>query len=277
MPTLSTSTSPGAQLFYQDCGSPSDPAVVLIHGWPLSWRMWEPQIGPLVAAGYRVIAYDRRGFGQSSFPWTGYDYDTFAGDLKDVMDELDLTDAALVGFSMGGGEVARYIGLHGTGRVSKAALVSAVTPFMLKTDDNPGGVPPQVFEDMKAGIKKDRLDFMDGFGEKFVGWGPLDHPISKAQLVYNKSIAAMAQPHATLQCIDAFGKTDFRDDVRQMTVPTLVVHGGADDIVLAEVGGRAAAELLPDGRLEIIGGAPHGLNLTHPARFNELLLDFLGS
>ena len=277
MPKITTSTTPGAELFYQDCGNASDPVVVLIHGWPLSWRMWEPQIEPLVAAGYRVIAYDRRGFGSSAFPWTGYDYDTFAGDLKDLMDELDLQDATLVGFSMGGGEVARYIGTYGTDRVAKAALVSAVTPFMLKTDDNPDGVPQKVFDDMKAGIKEDRIGFMDSFGEKFVGWGLLDHPISKAQLAYNKSIAAMAQPHATLVCVDAFGKTDFRDDVRKMTVPTLVVHGTGDDIVPADVGGKAAAELLPDGRLELIDGAPHGLNMTHTERFNELLMDFLKS
>ena len=277
MPKIETSTTPGVELFYQDCGAPTDPVVVLLHGWPLSWRMWEPQIEPLVAAGFRVIAYDRRGFGASSFPWDGYDYDTLAGDLKDLMDALDLKDAALVGFSMGGGEVARYINRYGAARVSKAALVSAVTPFMLKTDDNPDGVPQKVFDDMKAGVEKDRLDFMDSFAETFVGWGVLSHPISEAQLAYNKSIAAMAQPRATLQCIDAFGTTDFRADVQKMTMPTLVVHGGADDIVPAEVGGKAAAELLPDGRLEIIDGAPHGLYLTHTERFNELLLDFLQS
>ena len=275
MPNLQTSAAPATELFYQDTGG-TGPAVVLIHGWPLSHRMFEPQVAALTDAGYRVVSYDRRGFGSSGFPAGGYDYDTFADDLKAVLDELDLRDATLVGFSMGGGEVARYIGRHGTDRVGKAVLVSAVTPYMLKTPDNPDGVEQKVFDDMIENLRADRPKFLDGFGKKFVGWGLLDHPVSEELLRYAWTVAVMAQPGATVECVRAFGMTDFRDDVRQMTVPTLVVHGGADDIVPPETGGKHAAKLLPNGRLEIFDGAPHGLTLTHTDRFNRLLLDFLG-
>ncbi|WP_420455719.1 alpha/beta fold hydrolase [Rubrivirga sp.] len=278
MPNVETSSAqPAAELFYQDC-NPSGTAgtVVLIHGWPLSWRMWEPQIGPLTEAGYRVVAYDRRGFGSSAFPWGGYDYDTLAADLKDLMDELDLRDATLVGFSMGGGEVARYVGRYGTDRVGKVAFVSSVVPFMLQTDDNPDGVEAQVFEDMKDGIREDRPHFLKGFGKKFVGWGVLDHPISEEMLDYTHRIACSAQPEATLDCVDAFGTTDFRPDMARIDVPTLFVHGTGDDIVPIDVSARQGHRMVAGSVLEEIDGAPHGLNLTHPDRFNEILLGFLG-
>ena len=232
MPSLQTSSStPSAELFYQDC-NPSGTAgtVVLIHGWPLSWRMWEPQIFRLTEAGYRVIAYDRRGFGSSSFPWGGYDYDTFAADLKDLLDELDLQNVTLVGFSMGGGEVARYFGRYGSERIGKAMFVSSVAPFMLKTDDNPDGVPQEEFDKMKEGVKTDRAGFLDGFSKQFVNWGVIDHPISDEMRDYSQQIARMAQPKATYDCIDAFGTTDFRPDMAAITVPTLFVHGDDDQI-----------------------------------------------
>ncbi len=277
MPKItSSSASPEAELFYQDTGG-SGPAVVLIHGWPLSHRMWEPQISVLRDAGYRVVSYDRRGFGHSAFPNGDYDYDTFAADLKAVLDGLDLTDVTLVGFSMGGGEVARYIGTYGTERVAKAVLVSAVTPYLVKTDDNPDGVDREVFVDMIQNIKRDRPAFLKGFGKKFVGWGLLDHPVSQEMLDYAWNIAVMAQPQATIECVTAFGMTDFRDDVRKMTIPTLVIHGSSDDIVPPAPSGEAAAALLPNGRLEIIDGAPHGLTMTHAEHFNRLLLDFLSA
>ena len=274
MPTIQTSAAPATELFVQDSGG-DGPAVVLIHGWPLSGRMFEPQVAALRDAGYRTVTYDRRGFGRSGFPAGGYDYDTFADDLAAVMDALDLRDATLLGFSMGGGEVARYIGRHGTDRVAKAVLVSAVTPYMLETPDNPSGVPREVFDGMIDQLRADRPKFLDGFGKKFVGWGLLDHPVSDEMLRYCWTIAAMAQPQATIDCVRAFGMTDFRDDVRAMTVPTLVVHGGADDVVPLETGGEAAAKLLPNGRLDVFDDAPHGLTLTHTAQFNTLLLDFL--
>ena len=275
MPNVTSSAvSPAAELFYQDTGG-DGPAVVLIHGWPLSHRMWEPQVGPLMEAGYRVVSYDRRGFGSSAFPSGGYDYDTMAGDLKALLDELDLRDVTLVGFSMGGGEVARYIGRYGTDRIARAALVSAVTPYMLKTDDNPSGVDKGVFVDMIQNLKQDRPAFLAGFGKKFVGWGLLDHPVSQEMLDYSWNVATMAQPYATIECVKAFGMTDFRPDLAKFDVPTLIVHGASDDIVPPETGGEAAAKLLPQAHLEILDGAPHGLTMTHAEAFNRILLDFL--
>ena len=279
MPSVKTSSSqPTTELFYQDC-NPTGTAgtVVLIHGWPLSWRMWEPQIGPLTEAGYRVVAYDRRGFGSSGFPWGGYDYDTFAADLKDLLEELDLRDVAVVGFSMGGGEVARYIGRYGTDRIGKAVFTSSVAPYMLKTDDNPDGVPKSTFDEMKEGVKTDRAHFLDGFSKQFVNWGLLDHPISDELRDYAQQTARMAQPKGTLDCIDAFGLTDFRPDMPKIDVPTLFVHGDADQIVPLDVSAKQGHEMVADSRLEVIEDAPHGLNLTHTERYNEILLDFLGS
>ncbi len=278
MPSLSTSTaSTQAELFYQDCNPSGARTVVLIHGWPLSHRMWEPQVNALTDAGYRVITYDRRGFGSSSFPWDGYDYDTFADDLRDLMVHLDLNDATLVGFSMGGGEVARYFGKYGKDRVGKAAFVSSVAPFMLKTADNPDGAPMSVFEDMLANVKEDRLAFLDGFGKKFVGWGLMDHPISADMLHYAKMIAAMAQPHATQECIMAFGTTDFRPDMPKIDVPTLFVYGDADDIVPPKPTAIQGHEMVAGSRLEVIEGGPHGLTLTHTEQFNRILMDFLSA
>ena len=280
MPKIKTSSAqPAAELFYQDC-NPGGTAgtVVLIHGWPLSWRMWEPQIGPLTEAGYRVVAYDRRGFGSSAFLWGGYDYDTFAADLKDVLEDLDLRDVTLVGFSMGGGEVARYAGRYGTDRLKSVVFMSSVAPFMLETDDNPDGVPAEQFEAMKQGVRKDRPEFLEGFRKQFVNWGVVSHPVSEAMLDYSHAIALMAQPKATLDCIDAFGKTDFRPDMAALAgTPTMFVHGDDDQIVPLKVSAQQGHDMVPGSRLEVVSGGPHGLNLTHPEETNALLLDFLGT
>ena len=193
MPNVKTSTAtPTAELFYQDLNPEgSAGTVLLIHGWPLSHRMFEPQLWPLTEAGYRVIAYDRRGFGSSAFPASGYDYDTFAADLNDLLTELDLTDVNLVGFSMGGGELGRYVGTYGTDRVKKLVFMSSVFPYMLKTDDNPNGVPKSTFDDMKAGLKDDRPAFLQSFGKDFVNYDTLSDTISEQVLHYHWSIAAM--------------------------------------------------------------------------------------
>lgn len=271
---VATEQDRSVNLYFEDYGE--GPVVVLVHGWPLSHRMWEYQTNALTAAGYRVVAYDRRGFGSSDKPWNGYDYDTMSNDLRELMTALDLKDVTLVGFSMGGGEVARYFGQFGAERVSKAMLISAVTPYMLKTDDNPKGVPQEAFDGFMKSVKEDRIAFLEGFGKQFVNWDKTGQPISEDLLNYNKTIASFASPRATQQCITAFGTTDFRPDMAKITVPTLIVHGDADQIVPIEVSAKQAAEMIADSRLEVIPNAPHGLNYTHTEKLNALMLDFLG-
>ncbi|HLU81238.1 MAG TPA: alpha/beta hydrolase [Flavobacteriaceae bacterium] len=260
-------------LYYEDYGEGQP--IILIHGWPLSHKMWEYQIAELVAAGYRVIAYDRRGFGQSDRPWNGYDYDTLASDLNDLIGHLELKDVILIGFSMGGGEVARYIGIYGTQKISKAVLIGAVTPFLLKTDDNPDGVDADVFEGMKEGISKDRPGFFREFGKNFMNYDQNKDRISEAQLDFNWNIACHASPKGTLDCVDSFGKTDFREDCKKFDIPTLVVHGDADNIVPIDVSGAKAKELIPNADYKIIENAPHGLMMTHRKELNKVILDFL--
>ena len=262
-------------LYFEDYGEGKP--VVLIHGWPLSHRMWEYQIDALTEAGYRVIAYDRRGFGNSDKPWNGYDYDTLSNDLKELLEALDLQDVTLVGFSMGGGEVARYFGQFGDERVAKAMLISAVTPYMLKTDDNPDGVPQETFDEFMQNVSQDRIAFLGGFGKQFVNFDKGGEPVSEDLLHYAKTIASFASPRATKRCITAFGETDFRPDMEKITVPTLVVHGDADQIVPIDVSAKQAHEMIEDSRLEVIEGAPHGLNFTHTEKLNDLMIEFLKS
>jgi non-heme chloroperoxidase len=249
--------------------------VVLIHGWPLTGDMWEYQTLALVEAGYRVITYDRRGFGQSSHPASGYDYDVFADDLAEVLEAGDVRDAAIVGFSMGGGEVARYLSRHGKERVAQAALISSVVPFMLKTGDNPDGVDRSVLEDLKTQIRQDRFHFLGSFAPQFYGVGWVSSPVSKELLDWTFALAIMASPKATIECIEAFGATDFRPDLAAFDLPTLIVHGTADKTVPIEATGRAAARALPSASLIEYDGEPHGLFATAPERLNSDLLRFL--
>ncbi len=263
------------ELYYEDHGSGSP--VVLIHGWPLSGRSWENQVPALVEAGHRVITYDRRGFGDSSQPWDGYDYDTFAADLAALLNHLDLSDVTLVGFSMGGGEVVRYIGRYGTARVSKAVLASAVPPYLYKSDDNPeGGLDDATIEQFQDGVRSDRIAFLDGFTTTFFTAGDRSDLVSEANRLYNREIAAFASPKGTLDCITAFGRTDFRDDLARVTVPTLVIHGDSDAIVPFEISGKRSHETIEGSSLVLIEGGPHGINATHAEQFNRALLDFLG-
>lgn len=263
------------ELYYEDHGSGSP--VVLIHGWPLSGRSWENQVPALVSAGHRVITYDRRGFGGSSQPWTGYDYDTFAADLDALLTHLDARDATLVGFSMGGGEVVRYIGRYGSERVAKAVLVAAVPPYLYKSDDNPeGGLDDATIQQFEDGVRDDRIAFLDGFTSNFFAAGERSDLVSEPARLYNRDIAAFASPKGTLDCIEAFGRTDFRDDLAKVDVPTLIIHGDSDAIVPFEVSGRRSHEAISGSSLALIEGGPHGLNATHPEQFNRALLDFLG-
>ena len=275
MPFLKTTGAHPTDIHYVDVGSGKP--VVLIHGWPLSHRMWEAQINALVDAGYRCIAYDRRGFGDSGKPAGGYDYDTFASDLNDLMTSLDLRGVALAGFSMGGGEVARYIGTYGSARVSKAMLLGAVPPFLLKTADNPEGVDKSVFDGMLAGVKKDRVAFLEEFFKNFYNYEPGAKGVSADLIPFSKWVAWGATPVATQQCIVAFGTTDFRKDLAKITVPTLIAHGDSDRIVPLEVSGKRSHAMIKGSRLEVLAGAPHGFAATHAQKLSDLMLDFLRS
>jgi len=275
MSFVKTKGAHATEIHYQDLGKGQP--VVMIHGWPLSHRMWESQVSALTDAGYRCVAYDRRGFGESGKPVGGYDYDTFASDLNDLMTQLDLRDAVLVGFSMGGGEVARYIGRYGSDRVSKAMLLGAVPPFLLKTSDNPEGVEKKLFDGMIDGIKKDRIAFLEEFFPNFYNYDPKSKSVSADLIPFSKWIAWGASPLATQQCITAFGTTDFRPDLKKFTVPTLIAHGDADRIVPFEVSGKRSHEMITGSRLELLKGAPHGFAATHPQQLNKLMLDFLRS
>ncbi len=278
MPDVNIGEHNGApiHLYYEDHGA-GEP-VVLIHGWPLSLRSWENQVPVLVEAGYRVIAYDRRGFGESSQPWNGYDYDTFAQDLDRLLTHLDLRGVTLVGFSMGGGEVARYVGKFGTDRVARAVFAAAVPPFLYKSADNPdGGLDDATLEQFEAGIRSDRIAFVDGFLGDFFAVGERTDLVSDVQREYARQMAAFASPKGTLDCTVAFGKTDFRDDLKKFDIPTLVIHGDSDKIVPFEVSGKRTHESVAGSRLVVVEEAPHGFNVTHAEQFNAELLDFLKS
>jgi pimeloyl-ACP methyl ester carboxylesterase len=249
--------------------------VVLIHGWPLDHQSWEYQLAELPLHGVRVVAYDRRGFGKSSKPWNGYDYDTLADDLKAVLDELDLQNVTLVGFSMGGGEVARYMSRHQGARVSKVVFVSAVTPNLLKTEDNPEGVDKSTFDDMLKNLGKDRPDFLASFFKDFYGVSTLSHPLSQASLDWSQSIALQATPRATTECVKAFSATDFRQDLKGIKVPALFIHGDADKTVPLDNSAKRAAKLVPGAQLVVYEGEAHGLNATAPDRLNRDLLTFV--
>ncbi|MES2731284.1 MAG: alpha/beta hydrolase [Bacteroidota bacterium] len=260
-------------LYYQDLGTGNP--VVLIHGWPLHSAMWDYQLAELPRHGLRVIAYDRRGFGQSSKPWDGYNYDTFADDLKAVLDTLDLHNVTLVGMSMGGGEVARYMSRHAGARVAKVALISAITPFLLKTDNNPDGVDKEVFDEMQANITKDRAAFLQGFSKQFYSVGLINHPVSQAHLDGDFVRTYLASPKATLDCVIAFSETDFRQDLPKINVPTLIVHGDDDKIVPIEVSGALTAKALPHAQYLVYEGGSHGLFYTDKDRLNQDLLSFI--
>ena len=275
MPFVKTSAAPITDIHYDDAGAGQP--IVLIHGWPLSHRMWESQVNALVDAGYRCIAYDRRGFGNSGKPAGGYDYDTFASDLNDIVTTLDLSDAVLAGFSMGGGEVARYVGRYGTRRISKTMLLGAVPPFLLKTADNPEGTDKAVFDGMIESVKKDRIAFLEQFFQNFYNWDTAPAGVSNDLIPFSKSIAWAASPVATQLSITAFGTTDFRADLAKFDVPTIVAHGDADRIVPFKISGKKSAAMIKGSRLEVLKGAPHGFAATHAQQLNELMLDFLRS
>jgi len=271
--TVGKENSCNIDLYYEDYGTGQP--VVLIHGWPLSSRSWEKQVPALLNAGYRVIAYDRRGFGQSSRPASGYDYDTLADDLHAVMSRLDLRSAALVGFSMGGGEVARYLGRYGTERVKQAVFIAAVTPFLLKTADNPAGLDGNIFEGIRQAISADRLSFLTSFLSNFYNLHVFGgKKVSEEVVRLSWNIAAGASPVGTIECVNAW-LTDFRDDLIRIGLPTLVIHGDNDRILPFAATGSRTHEAVEGSRLMVVAGAPHGLNWTHAEDVNRELLAFL--
>ena len=263
------------EIHYDDHGSGQP--VVLIHGYPLNGASWEKQERVLLEAGYRVITYDRRGFGKSSQPTVGYDYDTFAADLATLLDELDLTDVVLVGFSMGTGEVTRYLGTHGSGRVSKAVLLGAIPPFLLRTDDNPEGVDRSIFDGIKEAVLADRPAYFKDFLDNFYNVDVLGGSRISDQAWQNSfAVAIGASPFAAYACVDTW-LTDFRDDLPKIDVPTLLVHGDADRILPYEATAARLPGLIEDLTVVTVPGGPHNIAWTHPDEVNAALLDFLAA
>jgi non-heme chloroperoxidase len=260
-------------LYYEDHGSGQP--VVLIHGYPLSGRAWEKQMPALLDAGYRVIIYDRRGFGRSGQPWLGYDYDTLAEDLNHLVTELGLRDTVLIGHSMGGGEVARYIGKYGTKNVSKAVFVSAIPPFLLKKADNPEGVDGSLFEGLKKAVTADRPAFFAQFCDMFYNTDVLKGKLVSEQVVQASwSICVECSAKAAIDCVDAW-LTDFREDLKRIDIPTLVIHGDADRVVPFPNSGKRTAVAVKGSKLVVIPGGPHGIAWTHADQMNRELLEFL--
>lgn len=263
------------KLHHEDVGQGRP--VVLIHGWPLTGASWKENVPALVEAGYRVITYDRRGFGDSDKPLTGYGYDRLADDLASLIDKLELDDVTLVGFSMGGGEVARYITRHGEGRLRSVVLASAVTPYMVQSDDNPEGpLTKKQAAQMTTDLTADEEKFYDGFTKQFFSAGG-ELKVTEAQRQEALALCLQASKAASLACMASFGMTDFRDDLPKITVPVLVIHGDGDATVPIEGSGHRTHEALAQSQLHVVAGGPHGINVSHTDEFNQALIDFLGS
>ncbi len=266
-------TNDNTKLYVKDWGAGRP--VILLHGWPLSADSWDDQAMAIAEAGFRTIAYDRRGFGRSEQPWNGYDYDTLADDLAAVIEQTGAQDATIVGFSMGGGEVARYLSRHNGKSVAQAALVSSVVPYMLKTEDNPDGTPQAVFDKMTQQMKEDRAKFFASFFKDFYGVGLLSQPVSDELLEWSRNTAMQASLKATLACAAAFAATDFRPDLSAFTIPTIIIHGTADKTVPIDASARHAAKHINNSTLVEYDGAPHGLLATHKEQVTADLLEFL--
>ena len=269
----SQNNSEPVNIYYESLGTGKN--VVFIHGWPLSGSMWEYQVVQLIQQNMRCITYDRRGFGKSDYPFSGYDYITLAGDLKSLLDELDLQDVTLVGFSMGGGEIAKYFSLYGGARVTKVVLISAVVPYMLQTTDNPDGVPQEVFDKMGKAINDDRPSFLEAFNKDFYSVSFTSHPVSDAYLNNALNKAMTSSPIATIECAKSFSSTDFRDDVVKINVPTLIIHGDNDKIVPIKPTGEQSARLISNATFVVYENSPHGLWFTDKEKLNQDLIDFI--
>lgn len=269
----SAKNSDSNHIFYQEYGEGTP--VIFIHGWPLNHEMWEYQMLEISKHNIRCIAYDRRGFGKSDRPWQDYDYDTIADDLHELITQLDLSKVVLVGFSMGGGEVARYMGKYGSDKIDKVVFISSVTPFRLKTPDNPDGSEKATFDATIQKLENDRPAFLKEFGKKFYGVGKVSHTVSPALLDWNQTLCLMSSAKATADCVRSFSETDFREDLKKIKVPVLIIHGDADDIVPIKVSGDKTAELIPHAKYIVYKGAPHGLFITEKEKLNTDLIAFI--
>jgi non-heme chloroperoxidase len=276
VPTITTHDD--VEIYYKDWGPKSGPIVTLSHGWPLSADSWESQAFFLANHGYRVISHDRRGHGRSSQPWDGNDMDHYADDLAQVIEALNLTAISMFGFSTGGGEITRYVGRHGTGRVARLGLISAVPPLMLKTDANPGGLPIEVFDDIRAGSVADRSKlYTDIASGPFFGFNRTGATSSQGMIDSFWLQGMMGGHKNTYDSIKAFSETDFTEDLKKFDKPTLIVHGDDDQIVPIDAAGRASKRLVPHAELKVYAGAPHGLSDTHKEQLCQDMLAFLRS
>jgi non-heme chloroperoxidase len=266
-------TKDAVSIFYKDWGT--GPAVVFSHGWPLSADAWDAQMLFLGQQGYRVVAHDRRGHGRSEQTWSGNEYDTFADDLAELLEKVDLKDVTLVGHSMGGGEVARYIGRHGNKRVKKAVIIGGIPPVMLKSDKNPGGLAMSVFDGLRAGLVADRSQFYKDVSMPFYGYNKPDAKVSQGVRDSFWRQGMQSSVVASYECITAFSETDFTEDLKKIEVPTLIIHGDADQIVPIADSAELSSRIVKNATLKVIPGAPHGLCTTHADQINALLLDFL--
>ncbi len=266
-------TADNTKLYIKDWGTGSP--VILLHGWPLSSDSWDDHAMAIADAGHRAIAYDRRGFGRSSQPWSGYDYNTLSDDLAAVIEQTGAKDVTLVGFSMGGGEVARYMSRHGGKSVAKAILISSVLPYQLKTEDNPIGTEQAEFDAFATALHKDRAEFFTGFFKSFFGVGIMSNPVSTELLEWARAIAMQASLKATIECMKSFATTDFRKDLFAFQVPTLIIHGTEDKTVPIDASARIAVKGIPGAKLIEYKGAPHGLLATEKEGLTQNLLNFI--
>lgn len=269
----SSNANNSINIFYQEYGKGKP--VIFIHGWPLNHEMWEYQLGELPKHNLRCIAYDRRGFGKSDRPWESYDYNSLADDLNELITQLNLSEVTLVGFSMGGGEIARYIGKYGTDKIEKVAFVSSVTPFRLKTEDNPDGTDKHTFDASIHKIEGDRPAFLEEFGKIFFGVEDKKQPVSQAILDWNQNLCLMSSAKATVDCIRSFSETDFREDIKKINVPVLIIHGDADKTVPIKASGDKTAAMLPHSKYIVYKNAPHGLFITEKEKLNADLISFI--
>lgn len=273
MPYIKKQDDKSFELYYEDFGSGQP--IILIHGWPLSGKSWELQVPVLLDLGYRVITYDRKGFGKSTPTLDGYDYDGLAADLHELVSQLELKNVILLGFSMGGGEVVRYITNYGSQNIDKIALISSIIPIVKQKDDNPDGVPQNDLDEIMKNLKTDRVTFLESFHKNFYGYGMLSQTVSQKQLDYDWNIASSASPISTIKCAESWANTDFRPELGNINVKTLIVHGDNDKIVPIETSAQQAAKGISDNDFITIEGAPHGLNVTHSKQLNEILTHFL--